>query len=101
SNVALMLFLACMLKHRAVFFLELRARGNTLANLQFMELLRNRGAKVYVVPKSQDYFKCKVHAKVLMARFWNGNEGGANFSTYNVTAVSTGNWEDTAQRGFS
>lgn len=101
SNVALMLFLACMLKHRAVFFLELRARGNTLANLQFMELLRNRGAKVYVVPKSQDHFKCKVHAKVLMARFWNGNEGGANFSTYNVTAVSTGNWEDTAQRGFS
>lgn len=100
SNVALMLFLAYMLKGNASFFLELRARGNTLSNLQFMELLRNCGAKVHVVPNSR-FFKHKVHAKVLMARFWDNNVGGASAQSYTVTAVSTGNWEKGAQDGFS
>ena len=79
SNVALMLFLAYMLKGNASFFLELRARGNTLSNLQFMELLRNCGAKVHVVPNSR-FFKHKVHAKVLMARFWDNKCGWSECS---------------------
>lgn len=93
SNYRFILLMAMMLGNRCHVFIEARAREDEKNNLKLAEVLRKLGATIHV----QSYgFNMKVHAKV-----WHFYVRDRNMDTKLVTVFSTGNFVESAQKGFA
>lgn len=89
ANTKLILFLAYLYGKKIHIFLECRAREDELNNLWLLRLLQHK-ADVQTMLKNNP--RWKVHAKVWAFEKSSGNK---------VTVISTGNFSDSAQIGFS